>query len=454
MSPDNVYQHSATYKLANAPIPELLKYYALPAVVATMVNSLYSIVDRIFIGQGVDSLALSGLTVTFPILLFLQAFGILIGAGASSRISILLGQKEHQRAENLLGNAFVLSLTLSTTTIALSLIFLDPLLRSFGASSATLPYAKEYLEIALPGNIFANICYTYNSVMRSSGYPTKAMKTMLIGAVLNTILDPLFIFGFGMGIKGAALATVISMFVGMCYVLRHFLSKDSLLKLKPKYFKLKREHIAAIITIGLAPFMVQLTGSAVSVFFNKSLYTYGGDYAIGAYGIQNSYGMLVVMLMFGVSQGMQPIVGFNYGAGNIDRMREAFSLSTRANILIGFVGFLLAMIAPSIIARIFTSDPEMIEISAKALRMVMWALWAVGLQVSATQFFQSIGNVRKSIFLSLTRQVIFLLPLLYFLPPYLGLNGIWLTMPISDVCAATISGVWAHNFLKRQRPAQ
>lgn len=441
--------NSATYQLANAPIPKLLRSYAIPAVVATMVNSLYNIVDRMFIGHGVDSLAISGLAITFPILIFLQAFGLLIGVGAASRISILLGQKEHEKAENLLGNAFVLSVLLSVSTIALCMIFLDPLLRSFGASDVTLPYAREYLEIALPGNIFANLCFAYNSVMRASGYPTKAMKTMILGAVLNTILDFVFIFIFDMGIRGAAAATVIAMFVGMCYVMSHFLQQDSLVKLKSRYFKLKKEYVIAIVSIGMAPFAVQFSSSIVSVIFNKVIYTHGGDYGMGAYGIQNSYGMLIVMLMLGVSQGMQPIVGFNYGAGQINRMKEAFWRSSRANLIIGLMGVALALLIPEVIAKAFTDDPKMINISADALRLVMWALWGVGFQVSATQFFQSIGHAKKSVFLSISRHAFFLVPILLILPNYIGLTGVWLCFPIADVGAATLSSILIYRFMKR-----
>lgn len=445
ISPDNPTSH----QLANTPIPKLLRSYAIPAVVATMVNSLYNIIDRIFIGHGVDSLAISGLAITFPILIFLLAFGLLIGVGASARISILLGRKEYDKAENLLGNAFILSILLSTLSIAVSMIFLDPLLRSFGASDVTLPYAKEYLQIALPGNIFANICFTYNSVMRSSGYPTKAMKTMILGAVLNTILDYIFIFKLNMGIKGAAAATVISMFVGMCYVLSHFLKPDSLVKLKYQYFRLKKEYVISIMSIGMAPFALQISSSIVSVIFNKVIYIHGGDYAIGAYGIQNSFGMLIVMLMIGVSQGMQPIVGFNYGAGHLDRMKEAFWRSSKANLLIGLFGVALSLLIPDVISKAFSDDPEMIEISSRALRLIMWGLWGVGFQVSATQFFQSIGYAKKSIFLSLSRHVFFLVPILLILPQYIGLTGVWLSFPIADIGSACLSAILVLRFMKQ-----
>lgn len=440
---------TATEQLATSPIPKLLLTYAIPAIVGTMVNAMYNIVDRIFIGQGVSSMAISGLAVTFPIFTFLQAFGVLVGAGASARISMLLGQRENDRAERVLGNAFLLSIILSVSSIAFCYIFMKPLLLMFGASEVTLPYAVEYLEIALLGNIFANVCFAYNSVMRASGYPKKAMITMLIGAFLNTILDPIFIFGFKMGIRGAAIATVISMFIGMCYVLRHFMHKDSLLKIRVPYFKLNKNYIVAILSIGMAPFTIQLAGSLVSVIMNRGLSSYGGDYAVGAYGIQNSFVMIIVLLMLGMSQGMQPIVGFNYGAGQFNRMREAFKLSATTNVIIGAIGFVIAILFPELVVRAFTDDPEMISVASRAIRIVMCAMIGVGFQITTTQFFQSIGKAKKAMLLSLSRQVIFLIPLLIILPPFMGLDGIWWANPISDAVSIVLSIVLYTRYMKK-----
>ncbi|MDO4790531.1 MAG: MATE family efflux transporter [Porphyromonas sp.] len=440
--------------LEHLPVGRLLKQFAIPAVVGTMVNSLYNIVDRMFIGNGVGSLAISGLAVTFPIIIFLQAMGMLVGSGASARVSILLGAKKRDTAEELLGNAFLLTLLISVPTTLFCLIFLDDLLLAFGASQQTLKYAREYLIIALPGNIFANISFSYNAVMRAAGYPSKAMTTMLIGAFSNIILDPIFIFVLDMGIAGAAWATVISMFISMCFVLTHFLSKSSNIRLHTRNFKLKKKHIIAILSIGMAPFSMQLTGSFVAVILNKSLAEYGGDYAVGAYGILNSFAMLILMLCLGISHGMQPIVGYNYGAELYHRVKEASWRSFALNMSIGLIGGLLGVFAPGLIVRGFTSDPELMDITIYAVRVCTFHFAAVGFQITTTQYFQSIGRAKISMLLSLTRQIIYLIPLLLLLPPILGLKGIWISLPTSDILAAmTAFFVYSYHYNKRIKPA-
>ncbi|KGN68616.1 multidrug transporter MatE [Porphyromonas sp. COT-108 OH1349] len=440
--------------LEHLPVGRLLRQFAVPAVVGTMVNSLYNVVDRMFIGNGVGSLAISGLAVTFPIIIFLQAMGMLIGSGASARVSILLGAKKRETAEELLGNAFLLTLLISLPATLLCLIYLDDLLLAFGASYQTLKYAREYLIIALPGNIFANIAFSYNAVMRAAGYPSKAMTTMLIGAISNIILDPIFIFVFNMGIAGAAWATVISMFISMCFVVTHFLSKSSNIQLRIKNFKLKKRHIIAILSIGMAPFSMQLTGSLITVILNKSLAQYGGDYAVGAYGILSSFAMLILMLCLGVSQGMQPIVGYNYGAELYHRVKEASWRSFGLNMSIGLVGGLLGVLAPSLIVRGFTSDPKLMDLTVYAVRVCTFHFAVVGFQITTTQYFQSIGRAKVSMLLSLTRQIIYLIPLLLLLPPILGLKGIWFSLPISDILAAmTAFFVYLYHYNKRIKPA-
>lgn len=422
-------------QLEHWPVKKLLWHFALPAVVGNMVNSLYNIIDRMFIGQGVGALAISGLTITFPILIFLQAFGMLIGAGASARISIMLGQKRIRSAEELLGTAFLLSLLFSVSTILLCMLFMDALLLRFGASADTLVYAKEYLMIALPGNLFANIAFSYNAVMRSSGYPKQAMYAMLAGALLNIALDALFIYGFRMGIRGAAFATVLAMFASMLIVLAHFRKKESLLRLRLSTLKLKLSYTKDILSIGIAPFSMQFTASLIAILLNNSLSYYGGDLAVGAYGILNSYALLLVMLCIGISRGMQPIVGFNYGANRIDRVKDVFFLAAKANFLIGLVGAAVAMLVPELLVKSFTKDPEMIAITTFAIRVTLVLFMGVGIQISITQYFQSIGHAKKAIFLSLSRQVLFLVPLLLILPHYFGLHGVWFSLPISDFLA-------------------
>lgn len=307
-------------KLEHERIAPLLFHYAIPAIIGTMVNALYNIVDRIFIGQGVGPMAISGLTLTFPILLFLQAFGMLVGAGAATRISIHLGRKAHETAEHVLGNALTLTLIINLATILPCMIFMEELLLRFGGSEQTLPYAMDYLYIVIPANFFANLAFNFNAVMRASGYPKKAMVTMMLGAILNVILDAVFIFGFNMGIRGAAIATALSMLACAIFVMSHFVDRKSVIRFHPRYFRLEGRIVWNILTIGISPFSMQMAGSLVVVIMNHSLKRYGGDLAIGASGIITSVVMLIVMLIIGLAQGSQPIVGFNYGARRYDRV--------------------------------------------------------------------------------------------------------------------------------------
>lgn len=435
-----------TWRLENEKVSRLLLHYAIPAVIGTMVNALYNIVDRIFIGQGVGSLAISGLTLTFPILLFLQAFGMLIGAGAATRVSIHLGRKVKDLAENVLGNALTLTFVVAVFTIIPSMLFLDSLLVWFGGSEQTIPYAKDYLYIVIPGNLLATLSFSFNAVMRASGYPKKAMVTMMIGAVANVILDPVFIFWLDMGIRGAAMATVISMLFTAVFVMNHFLTKTSLVRFHWKYFKLNPPIIWNILTIGISPFAMQLAGSMVNVVMNNALKKYGGDLAIGACGIMTSVAMLLVMLIIGIAQGMQPIVGYNYGAGLHKRVLDTLKLVIVVSTSITGVGFLACLLFPEVIAKAFTNDPELIGISANALRLTMLAFLPVGSQIAISQFFQSIGIAWKAMFLSLSRQVLFLIPAILFLPFFYDLDGVWLAGPFSDLLAALTAWafLWQH----------
>lgn len=336
-------------RLEHEKIGRLLLSYAMPAVVGTMVNALYNIVDRVYIGQGVGPLAISGLTLTFPILLFLQAFGMLIGAGAATRVSIYLGRKANDMAERVLGNALILTLILTAVTVIPSLIYLKDLLIWFGGSEQTIPYAEDYLLIVIPGTLLTSLSFSFNAVMRASGYPKKAMYTMMIGAVTNVILDPIFIFWFDMGIQGAAIATVISMAISAVFVMNHFIQKDSIVRFHKKYLVPNGEVIWNILTIGISPFAMQLAGSMVSVIMNHSLKKYGGDLAIGANGIITSVAMLLVMLVIGIVQGMQPIVGFNYGAGLHKRVQETLRLVIITSTCITGAGFLCSFFFPELI---------------------------------------------------------------------------------------------------------
>ena len=435
-------------ELETKKISKLVWDYALPAIIGTMVNATYNIVDRIFIGQGVGALAISGLAVTFPVMNLTAALGMLVGAGASSRISISLGKRDHERAEKILGNSFLLTIALNLVFITLLMIFLEPILMAFGASEETYPFARDYLQIILPGNIFVTMTYSFNSMMRASGYPQKAMYTMLIGAFLNIILDPIFIFVFGMGIAGVAWATIISMFLGMLFVMHHFTRKSSSLRLKRKNLRFEKSILIAIVSIGLSPFFMQVAASGVAVLMNTSLKTYGGDLAIGAYGILLSMFMLIIMFVIGLNQGLQPIIGYNYGAESYPRVKATFFYGIKIATVVTTAGFLLGVFFPRLFARAFTSDVQLLNLAENALRISILAFPLVGFQVVLSGFFQSIGQAKKSIILSLSRQLIFLIPSIIILPRLFGLNGVWAATPVSDFMGALLAAYFFWRQIK------
>lgn len=413
--------------------------YGLPAIVGMMVHAVYNIADRIFIGQGVGALAISGLSITFPVSALMAALGMLVGIGSASRISISLGRRDKETAERILGNAFTLTVLFNIIFISLLLIFLKPILMQFGASEATYPYAREYLNIVIPGNIFVTMTYSFNNMMRASGYPQKAMYTMLIGAALNLILDPIFIYWFDWGIAGAAYATLISMFIGTLFVMYHFVNKESYIRLRKRNFKLNKRITTYILSIGLSPFIMHVTASGVAVLMNTSLKRYGGDLAIGAFGILNSILLLVVMFIVGLNQGMQPIIGYNYGAQKYDRVQSTLYYGLKVATLITTAGFLFAMFFPRMFAMAFTSDETLLQITEQAIRIGMAAFPLVGFQIVISNFFQSIGQAKISIIQSLSRQVLFLIPGIILFPRLWDLNGLWIAMPVSDTMAALLS---------------
>lgn len=439
-----------TYKLENQKIAPLLLSYAVPAVIGTMVNAMYHIVNRIFIGQSVGALAISGLTLTFPILMFLQAFGMLIGAGAATRVSIFMGRKENEMAENVLGNAFTLTFILSALTITPSLIFMEDMLVLFGGSEQTMPYAKDYLYISIPGNVLAALSFGFNAIMRASGYPRKAMILMVLGGALNVLFDWLFIIVMDWGIRGAAWATIIATAISSTLVLSHFYGKDSIIRFKKKYYAPNKRIMLSIFTIGMSPFAMQLAGSLVNVIMNQSLKEHGGDLAIGANGIISSIGLLLVLLIMGITQGMQPIVGFNYGAGNRERVKETFRFVMIAATIITTIGCTCSILFPELIVRAFTIDEELINIASNGLRITLSAFFIVGTQIVISQFFQSIGVAWKAMFLSLSRQCLYLIPAILFLPSLYNLNGVWLAAPFSDVLAAITSWIFLWHHLKTE----
>lgn len=431
-------------KLATGKIGRLLWDYSLPAVVGMLVVSLYNVIDRIFIGQGVGTEAIAGLAITFPVMNVSSALGVLIGAGASARVSIMLGAKDQRGAETVLGNALVLILFNATLYLTVFAIFIDDILGAFGASAATLPYARNFMVWIMPGMLVMNVSFSFNNVMRASGYPVKAMLAMFLGAGCNLILDPIFIFVLDMGITGAAIATDIAMTISAVFVMAHFFKPSSTLRFRRGTFRLQRKIVIGIIGIGAAPSVVNLAGSAINIIVNRSLYAYGSDNAVAAAGIFTTYTSLLVMVVIGICQGMQPILGYNYGAGLYSRLRRTFWLAVGCGSAVCCIGCAFGLAFPSLVARAFTTDAELIAVTSRAFSISLLAFWAVGFQVVATTFFQSIGKAGKSIFLSLTRQVIFLIPLLLTLPRCIGLDGVWSSFPLSDLCATAVTAamVW------------
>ncbi|MDE6239006.1 MAG: MATE family efflux transporter [Muribaculaceae bacterium] len=435
--------------LGTASVGRLLWQYSLPTVVGLLVMSLYNVVDRIFIGRGVGAEAISGLAITFPVMNLTTALGVLVGAGATARISIFLGRKELDRASMVLGNAFVLLLINAIIYISFFGIYIDPILRAFGASDITLPYARDFILWMLPGLLMTNLAFGFNNIMRASGYPRRAMMTMILGALINLALAPLFIFTFGLGIKGAAIASDIAMTCSMIFVMAHFLRRDVTLHFTPGTYRLKWKIVIGIISIGAAPALVNAASCFINVIINKSLLKYGGDTAIGAAGIFSTYTSLIVMIIIGICQGMQAIIGYNYGAGRLDRLKRTFWLATAVTTGICTAGSLIGLCFPSLIAKAFTSDRYLVDVTVDCLTHALLAFAVVGFQIVSTTFFQSIGSVGKSIFLSLARQVIFLIPLLMTLPGKFGLTGVWLSFPGSDLLATVVTAAMIYFEFKR-----
>ncbi|MFZ4455186.1 MAG: MATE family efflux transporter [Bacteroidales bacterium] len=435
-----------TIALEQESIGKLLLKYSLPAIVGIMVNTFYNVIDRIFIGHGVGALAISGLAITFPIVILQGAFGMLIGVGASSRISIVLGQKNKKWAEKILGNSIVLSLLFSALFITLMLCFLDDILRLFGGTDQTIPFAREYLLILIPASVFTTLTYSFNNVMRATGYPTKAMIVMIVGAVMNTILAPLFIFVFDWGIRGAAIATMLSMATTAVFVLQHFFKKSSYLQFHWENLKLEMEVVKSIVSIGMSPFLMNVAACLVNVILNNALLSHGHELAIGANGVVNSLAVVVVMGIVGLCQGMQPIVGYNFGAGNFDRMKRARNLTMGVASGFALVGFAAAMLFPRQIAMAFTTDKALIDIAEEGLRTAFVFMPLIGFQIVTSSFFQSIGKVKISILLSLSRQVLFLIPMILVLPSFYGLKGVWMATPASDFLSASLTvGILIYN---------
>ena len=436
-------------ELGTEKIGKLLKQYALPAIIAQTASSLYNMVDSIFIGQGVGPLAISGLAVTFPLMNLSTAFGTLVGAGAATMLSILLGQKNYKAANKVLGSVVVLNIIIGLIFMAVSLVFIDPILYFFGASENTLPFAKEYMKIILYGNIVTHLYFGLNAAMRSSGSPKKAMGLTLFTVIFNTILDPIFIFVLDLGIAGAAWATVIAQTAAMFVVLRHFSDRSRPFHFEKGMFRLDLRVAKDSLTIGMGPFLMNTAACLVTLFINQQLRDYSGDLGIGSYGICNRFIFMFIMICMGLNQGMQPIAGYNYGAKQYSRVKEVFWMTAKLGTIVTTICFAIGMFIPRIAAGIFTHDEALLAMSAEGLRILTIGFPIVGFQMIGTNFFQCLGMVKKSIILSLSRQLLFLLPLIYILPLWMGSNGVWMSFPISDFLSAALTAILLRRLFRK-----
>ena len=443
----------ATLELGSKPVGKLLVQYAVPAIVAMVASSLYNMVDSIFIGQGVGPMAISGLAITFPFMNLSGAIGACIGVGASTFLSVKLGQKDYSKALKILGTSTLLKIITGIVFGALCLIFLDPILHFFGATDNTIPYARDYMQIILLGNVFTHLYFGMNALLRAASKPRHAMYATIFTVVLNTLLDPLFIYTFGMGIRGAAVATVLSQTTAMCWQIWIFSNPKELLHYQRGIFKFDLGIIKNILAIGVSPLSMNACACIVVIFINTALVRHGGDLSVGAYGIANRIGFIFFMVVMGINQGMQPIAGYNYGAEQYDRMLRVLNYSMVAATCIMTVGWLVGELMPKACARLFTTDEQLIDIAARGIRINMILFPMIGSQAVITNFFQSIGMAKISIFLSLSRQMIYLLPLLVILPPLMGVDGVWWALPISDALAFVTTWIimirYMRNF-KRQ----
>lgn len=426
-------------------IGKLLMQYAVPAIIAMTASSLYNMVDSIFIGHGVGTMAISGLALTFPLMNLAAAFGSLVGVGAATLISVKLGQKDYDTAQRVLGNVFVLNILLGVAFTVIVMAFLDPILYFFGGSDETVGYARDYMYIILLGNTITHLYLGLNAVLRSSGHPQKAMYATIATVIINTILDPVFIYGFGWGIRGAAIATIVAQIISLMWQLWIFSSKEELLHFHRGIFRLKRKIVFDSLAIGMSPFLMNMAACFIVILINQGLKKYGGDLAIGAFGIVNRLVFIIVMIVMGLNQGMQPIAGYNFGAKQYERVTKTLKLTIIYVTGVTTFGFIIGMLFSDMVVGIFTSDAELIELSAKGLRIVVMFFPIIGFQMVTANFFQSIGMASKAIFLSLTRQMVVLLPCLLILPRFFGAAGVWYSMPISDLLASLIAGtmlVW------------
>ncbi len=442
---------AAPTELGSERIGKLLKMYAVPGIIAMTASSLYNMVDSIFIGHipGIGSLALAGLGVSFPLMNLSSALGTLVGVGASTLVSVLLGQKNYKAANKVLANDVTLNCIIGLAFMVFCLIFLKPILFFFGASDNTITYACQYMRIILLGNVITHLYFGLNSMLRSSGHPRTAMRLTLFTVISNTILDPVFIFVFGLGIKGAAIATVLCQAMALAWTLRFYTRKDNLLHLPKGFFGLDWRIAKDSLAIGMGPFLMNAASCIVAMFINQQLLKYGGDLAIGAYGIVNRINFMFVMIIMGFNQGMQPIAGYNFGARQYSRVKKVFLLTALWATAVCVFWFAASEFFPSLMVGIFTNDPELIAIADKGLRVMNPVVLIVGWQMVSTNFFQSLGMVKKSIFLSLSRQLLFLVPLVYILPLFYDVHGVFLAFPCSDTLACIATLILIHRLFRK-----
>ena len=448
----------AATELGTERIRKLLMQYAVPAIIAMTASSLYNMVDSIFIGHGVGPLAISGLALTFPLMNLAAAFGSLVGVGAATLVSMRLGQRDYGTAQNILGNVVVLNLIIGLAFGITTLLLLDPILYFFGASEATIGYARDYMSIILMGNVITHMYLGLNSVLRASGHPRKSMYATIYTVVINAALDPLFIYGFGWGIRGAAIATVLAQIISLVWQFRLLSDRSELIHFRCGIYRLRRRIVRDVLAIGMSPFLMNLTACFIVILINKGLKTYGGDLMIGAYGIVNRLAFVFVMIVMGVNQGMQPIAGYNFGAQQYDRVLRVLKLTIVCAVGITTAGFLVGEFAPRLAVSLFTSDEELIRLSVEGMRIVFVFFPIIGFQMVATNFFQSIGMAGKAIFMSLSRQLLFLMPGLLFLPrffevstPWDGSWGVWCAMPLSDFLATVVAFFMLTHQLRKFR---
>ncbi len=434
---------SRTAELGTAPVRRLLWKYAMPAIIAMTATSLYNIVDSIYIGHGCGALALGALTVAKPFMDICAAFGSLVGVGASSLLAIYLGEKDYDRANRVLGNVIVMNVILSAIVMAVGLIWLDPILMAFGASENTLEYAHEYMEIILYGNILTHLYFGLNAMLRSAGHPRFSMTATIVAVSMNIVLDPIFIFGLDMGVRGAALATVLSQAVAVVWQMTKFCDRNELVRFHRGIWRLNREITGRAIAIGMSPFLYNIAHCFVVIIINNQLIRFGGDLAIASYGVINRLTFVFAMIVMGLNQGMQPIAGYNYGARRYDRVLRSFRLTCICATIVMGVVFLLGECCPRLVTEVFTHDPQLIDLTVRPLRIICSTMLIIGFQMVAGNLFTSIGMAGKAIFLSLTRQVLYLIPLALWLPMVFAdpLDGVWWSIPISDALSAITAAI-------------